>query len=64
MDNKFTSEYVLEYYTKNYGKFIQTRTDLKTVQGFMEKYGSMYPNDIDKTCDLLRDYVLARKGLY
>ena len=41
-----------------------TKTDLATVEKFMEKFGKIYPNDIDKTVDLLKDYVLSRKGMF
>ena len=60
----FAPEYVYEYYMNTYGKTFQTKTDLETVKKFMELYGTMYKNDLDATCDLLKDYVLARKGLY
>ena len=63
-DNKFSAEQVFEYYSKAYGMFNTTKTDLPTVQKFLERFGHLYPNDLDKTCDLLRDYVLARNGLF
>lgn len=63
-DNCFTAEYIFDYYNSHYNKFSETSTDIATVRKFVQKYGSMYPNDIDATCDLLKDYVLARKGLY
>ena len=60
----FTLEYVFSYYNKVYGKMSATKTDLATVEKFMEKFGKIYPNDIDKTVDLLKDYVLSRKGMF
>ena len=63
-DNKFSVEQVFEYYNKIYGAFNATKTDLKTVEVFLDKFGHLYQNDLDKTCDLLKDYVLARKGLF
>lgn len=62
--NTFTAEYVFSYYNSIYGKLSATKTDLATVEKFMEKFGHLYPNDIDETCDLLKDYVLSRKGMY
>ena len=63
-DNTFTAEYVFEYYKSLYKGFKDTQTDLDTVKKFIDKFGKLYPNDIDATCDLLKDYVLARKGLF
>ncbi len=63
-NNNFTAEYVLSYYNSVYGKFGATKTDIKTVEAFLSKFGHMYQNDIDATCDLLKDYVLSRKGLF
>ena len=63
-DNKFAPEYVLDYYNSIYKGMRDVKTDLKTVEDFMKKFGHLYPNDIDSTCDLLKDYVLARKGLF
>ena len=50
MDNKntFTAEYVFSYYNSIYGKLSATKTDLATVEKFMEKFGHLYPNDIDE----------------
>jgi hypothetical protein len=63
-DNRFSAEQVFNYYNKIYGKYSDTRTDIKTVEAFLEKFGHLYQNDIDETCDLLKDYVLARRGLF
>lgn len=63
-ENTFTADQVLSYYNSSYGKFSTTKTDIKTVEQFLVKFGHMYENDLDKTCDLLKDYVLARKGLF
>lgn len=63
-NNAFTPEQVLAYYNNSYGKFSVTKTDLKTVEQFLKRFGHMYENDLDKTCDLLKDYVLSRKGMF
>lgn len=64
IDNSFSVEQVLKYYNKIYGRYSDTKTDLKTVEDFLKKFGHLYQNDIDETCDLLKDYVLARHGLF
>ena len=63
-NNSFDAKFVLSYYNSVYGKFGVTQTDLPTVEKFLAKFGHLYPNDIDKTCDLLKDYVLSRKGMF
>lgn len=60
----FTPDYVFSYYNSIYGKMPAVQTDLATVEKFLEKFGHIYPNDIDMTCDLLKDYILSRKGMY
>ena len=63
-ENTFSAEQVLAYYNQSYGKLTVAKTDIKTVEKFLEKFGHMYENDLDKTCDLLKDYVLSRKGMF
>jgi len=63
-DNRFSAEQVFEYYNSLYKSYKDAHTDLETVKVFMDKFGTLYENDIDATCDLLKDYVLARKGLF